>query len=304
MPLKYCNIVINRWYTIDYMDFNEANIKRLEGILKTLDLGVSKEELKSILERMAAVVLKIEKRNAEVITDLQTQHAKLLKDAKEDLSTSEKELKKKVDYLFVRERLDALSAEHKDRMDAVKSVLTRLERRIEEIKDGEDGDPGEKGEPGSNGSPDTPEEIALKLNTLDSAVNIEVIKGLKDELSKRIVQQGQRVGWGAHPLTIQDDGTIVLKVARNLNFGTGLSVSVNASGVATISATGSGYQAPTSGTINGTNTIFVFTTAPVAIVVDGGRTMQKTSGDGTVNWTGTTTVTLSIAPVFDIFSVA
>lgn len=278
------------------MDFNEANIKRLAEIVK--NVGVSKEDLKNILEKMASVVVKIEKRNAEVITDLQTQHARLLKTAKEDLSTSEKELKNKAGYLL---------KEHKELINTVKSVLTRLERRIEEIKDGEDGAPGAKGEDGINGtdgSPDTPEEIASKLNTLDSSVNIEVIKGLKEELSKNITQQGNRVGWGAHPLTIMDDGSIVLKVARNLNFGTGLSVSVNASGIATISATGTGYQAPTSGTIDGSNQVFVFATEPNAIIVDGGRTMQRISGDGTVNWTGTTTVTLSIAPVFDIFSVA
>lgn len=59
--------------------------------------------------------------------------------------------------------------------------------------------------------------------------------------------------------------------------------------------------APTSGSVNGVNTVFVFTTAPSAICVDQGRFMQKVSSDGTVNWTGTTTVTLSVAPIFDIF---
>lgn len=59
-------------------------------------------------------------------------------------------------------------------------------------------------------------------------------------------------------------------------------------------------QTPT-GTVNGVNTVFVFSSAPTAIVVDGGRMMQATSSDGTVNWTGTTTVTLTVAPVFDIF---
>ena len=64
-----------------------------------------------------------------------------------------------------------------------------------------------------------------------------------------------------------------------------------------------GYQQPT-GTVNGNNQTFVWTTAPNAIVVDQGRTMQQTSSDGTVNWTGTTTTILTIAPTFDIFGVA
>lgn len=63
---------------------------------------------------------------------------------------------------------------------------------------------------------------------------------------------------------------------------------------------GSTYQVPTSGSVNGTNTVFVWTTAPNVIVVDG-VPKHKTQSDGTTNWTGTTTTTLSVAPNYDIF---
>lgn len=66
----------------------------------------------------------------------------------------------------------------------------------------------------------------------------------------------------------------------------------------------SGFQQTVSGSVDGSNTIFGFTTAPNAVCVDNGRTIQKVSSDGTVNWTGTTTITLAIAPTFDIFAVA
>lgn len=72
-------------------------------------------------------------------------------------------------------------------------------------------------------------------------------------------------------------------------------------------ASGSGgYQQPTSGTVNGINTVFTFATAPNVISVDGGRNMQKQNSapDLTQNWTGTTTITLSVAPNSDIFAVA
>lgn len=59
---------------------------------------------------------------------------------------------------------------------------------------------------------------------------------------------------------------------------------------------------PTSGVVDGSNTVFVFDTAPSVIVVDTGRVMQQTSDDGTVNWTGTLTVTLTVAPNFDIYA--
>lgn len=56
------------------------------------------------------------------------------------------------------------------------------------------------------------------------------------------------------------------------------------------------------GTVDGSNTTFTFTTEPNIIVVDN-RTLRKTSSDGTENWTGTTTVVLAIAPNYDIFSI-
>lgn len=75
-------------------------------------------------------------------------------------------------------------------------------------------------------------------------------------------------------------------------------------GIKTITSTGNGsaFQAPSSGAVNGSNATFVWATAPNVIIVDGGRAMQKVSTDGTVNWTGTTTTVLSVAPNFDIFS--
>jgi len=65
---------------------------------------------------------------------------------------------------------------------------------------------------------------------------------------------------------------------------------------------GSGYQAPT-GTVDGVNPTFTFATEPNAIVVDG-VSFRKVSSDSTVNWTGTTVITLSVAPNFDIYAVA
>lgn len=64
-------------------------------------------------------------------------------------------------------------------------------------------------------------------------------------------------------------------------------------------STSSDIQIPI-GTVDGSNTVFVFTSAPSVIVVDN-RSLRQTSGDGTVNWTGTTTVTLTVAPNFDVF---
>jgi len=48
--------------------------------------------------------------------------------------------------------------------------------------DGKDGIDGKNGENGKDGSPDTADQLADKINTLEEAVEIEVIKGLKKKL--------------------------------------------------------------------------------------------------------------------------
>jgi hypothetical protein len=64
----------------------------------------------------------------------------------------------------------------------------------------------------------------------------------------------------------------------------------------------SGYQ-PATGTVNGSNTIFSFSLAPNVISVDQ-VPKQRVSSDGTINWTVVgTTVTLAIAPTFDIYGI-
>lgn len=64
-----------------------------------------------------------------------------------------------------------------------------------------------------------------------------------------------------------------------------------------------GYQVPI-GTVDGTNQTFTFTAAPNVIVVDNTNVMNKTSADGTSNWTGTTVVVMKVAPTYNIFSIA
>lgn len=68
------------------------------------------------------------------------------------------------------------------------------------------------------------------------------------------------------------------------------------------SVASAGFQIPT-GTVNGSNKTFVFTTAPNAVVVDG-ATLQQTEQGGVQNWSGSTTITLLVAPNESIFSVA
>lgn len=67
----------------------------------------------------------------------------------------------------------------------------------------------------------------------------------------------------------------------------------------------SGFQQPISGTVNGSNRIFTFSTAPNAVVVDGATLQKLEQGSfATQNWTGTTTITLLVAPTQSVFAIA
>lgn len=64
-----------------------------------------------------------------------------------------------------------------------------------------------------------------------------------------------------------------------------------------------GYQLPTSGIVNGTNKAFTFATAPNVLVIDNIPT-QKVNSDSTINWVGSTNITLTVAPNYDLYALS
>lgn len=151
---------------------------------------------------------------------------------------------------------------------------------------------------------DTSEDIRNKLELLqgDERLDAKAIKGLP-EIEKKVASLGPANGPSG--LKVYVGGTKRGQLREvNLAAGTGITLAYSlVNGLPTITFTGSGgftKLSPT-GTVNGSNKTFVFTSAPTLIIVDQGRAMQQTSSDGTVNWTGTTTVVLAIAPNFDVY---
>lgn len=102
------------------------------------------------------------------------------------------------------------------------------------------------------------------------------------------------------PLTVSDGTTTVTNVT-DIEFS-GVTVTNGGGGIADVTITATGYQVAT-GTVNGSNKSFTFTVAPKVLGVDG-TVVRKVASDGTVNWTGTTNITLSVAPNFDLFGIA
>ncbi len=89
---------------------------------------------------------------------------------------------------------------------------------------------------------------------------------------------------------------------QRLGIGSSGRVLTVSGGIPAWSPAGGGLTLLTAtGIVNGSNTAFTFVSAPSIIFRDG-VPMQKTSSDGsTTNWTGTTSVTLTLAPNSDIF---
>ena len=166
--------------------------------------------------------------------------------------------------------------------------------------------------------PETPQGIVDKINTLKNAIDPSTIKDYKAStpLSDIIPAVIKELKTGKNRLAAKDITDLPLK-QFNMNdqrwHGGGLSTVIHdttltgdgttASPLSVVPSGSTGYQQIISGIVDGSNRVFGFTSAPNAIVVDG-VSMQKTAVDGTVNWTGTTTITLTVAPNFDIYAVA
>ncbi len=299
---------------------------KLEEFLKLMDIdaeNVTKDEFVEMFGLLIDFVGKIKEENDTHIDSLSAESKKNIEDALDNLKSFNKTELEELRN-FVNLRKDKYTLTDADKREIARQIdvptVEKIIQTIETIK--------------TEVLKETPEEIRNKLETLkdEERLDASAIKGLGKRLSKfgddllnraigildqrtsflinKVSNLSDRINnlsttGGGH--TIQDEGT-PLTQRTNLNFkGAGVTVTDDLANNATIvtvsTSAGAGYQQPTSGAIDGSNTVFAFATAPNAIVVDG-VSLQKVAADTTVNWTGTTTITLSVAPNFDIYGVA
>jgi hypothetical protein len=165
-------------------------------------------------------------------------------------------------------------------------------------RDGLDGLPGEKGKDGDikNISPQELRDL-LELLQGDERIDAKAIKGLKEYL-KLNPPNGPMLHTPA--LANLPDVSVVGVITGQVLTWNGTYWYAS-----TPSSSGSGFQLPLTGSVNGSNRTFTWATAPNAICVDG-QTLAATTQDSsaTVNWTGTTTTVLTVAPNYSCFAVA
>lgn len=158
----------------------------------------------------------------------------------------------------------------------------------------------------------SPIEIKNSLENLvgDERLDKSAIKGI-DVIEEKIKSIELRPTGGRGTsigIQLYVDGVRKGRVSTvNLVAGSGITLAHTTSGqrndilITSSGGSGSFTKLDATGTVDSSNTSFTFSSAPQIIVVDG-RALQKTSSDGTVNWTGTTSVTLTIAPNYDIYA--
>jgi len=157
---------------------------------------------------------------------------------------------------------------------------------------------------------DTPEVIVQKVNSLKGKIKTTAIEGLSD-LERIVKHNAESVGVTTTHF-LKNGST--LGRAKNINFIEGNNISLSVSLVGdiahvTVTSTASGGGGSTvpisySGSVNGVNASFNFVSAPNILYIDH-VPYQQTSSDGTVNWTGTTSITITGAPVpvSDLFGI-
>jgi hypothetical protein len=168
----------------------DANLEKLETLLKLVNEGLSREEFVTAFENVVSLVLKIEKRNTDAVDKIESTYASLLAAIKGDSAAS----------------LDDVKTRSKFFLDDARALLakaqTDIAARLATVKDGQDGKngaDGKDGKDGKDGSPDAPEDVRDKLETLegDARLDISAIKGLDDyEKLKEAANQPTRTSGG------------------------------------------------------------------------------------------------------------
>jgi hypothetical protein len=244
----------------------------LKSFLTLLDKTVSKEEYLVFSKTLMDFVVKIEKNNSKEM-DLQWQKIKE--------AVSEMEGKEESDFQKLKGDLTKTVKDQVSDMYANWAKMSdQIQERISELKDGEDADESKVCDmvmermvqmPKEEVEDETAEETRDKLESLigDERLDKSAIKGI-DEALAQIASTGKAtfVSGTAKPIRLTNDGTLIDKNIRNLNFkGTAVtSIVRNADGTIDITLdTGAGSTTPVNNEIvSGSGTTFTLAYTPTA----------------------------------------
>lgn len=225
-------------------------LDKLTELLKLLNESITRQEFTDAFKAIVDFLKNLQVKNKEEFQNIKTSFA--------DLSAK------------VEGRADEVISDLKDQIILTLSgQVEAVQKKLAEVKNGKDGEPGKDGDtivgpPGKDGSPDTGDQIIDKINSADGLIKQEAVEGL-DKLKKDVAEKTgntTRIGWGAHPLSIQGLGVTIDKNTRIINFkGSGLSSVVRLpNGVVEVTLSGGAggtvYEETPTGLINGSNVTY------------------------------------------------
>ncbi len=230
---------------------------QLKAILELLNTSATKGEVLDAFKAIMELVKSVQKSNEKEWSLIKSAVSMLGEKLKEDATTEAERViaqaqKKLMDTMM--SKMQMMMKEHDAKMLAADEKIDSLQS----IK-------GDKGDPGENANHDfIIEQVLSKIpKPKDGYTPKKGVDYFDGE------DGTTRIGWGAHPLVIQGDGTTVEKVARNINF-VGGNVSRSPSGVVTVNLVpGSGTGI--TGTVNGSNLTFTAATTPTIVFTEGGH---------------------------------
>lgn len=284
--------------------------EKLKFYITEIENSLTKKDFELAFEEVIKIIRSLQKTNAAefdgIHTAFETLAAKVKKDTSMDMTDIRKECQK---------MMAGMMKEHQNTINYVYD-------KVRKLKDGK---------PGKNGvspkisdivpevikaMPEDPEEtgddIIAKINdaeTLISKDSVEDLVALEEKVNQIELRPMGR--GGAKGIGLYVNGAKKLLTAQTINLigGTNVTLTYNNSGgrnditISSTGGSGGGGILAATGLVNGTNAIYTFDSAPSQVIVDG-VPKQKTQSDGTVNWTGTTTITLAVAPNFDIYGIS
>ncbi len=269
----------------------EYRVAKIEAQAIARGERVTLDELKTTLDRIKELPVLTKQDVAQIANDIVKSNLK----APEIINKIVKEVTIQQPQIVKETIIETTVKEIAYNEEPIKEQLAALQKRVDEFK----------------------QHPPVNIEAIKEDIKLDFGAMLKDNINifdmpdwRKLAMglQGQidALGSGGSAITIKDEGIVLTTKPSSINF-VGAGVTATAVGgdiTVTISTSaGAGYQAPLSGVVDGSNTVFVWASAPNAIMVDGAM-IRKVASDTTVNWTGTTTTTLTIAPNFDIAGIA
>ena len=107
----------------------DKNLAKLEQLINLLDEQVSKEDFTKAFEQVLNLVVQIEKRTVDAITQLEKTYATLTDKMQSNHASAYSDLKGQVNQVFVGERMNEMKKEHQSKM-------AEIDKKIANVKDG------------------------------------------------------------------------------------------------------------------------------------------------------------------------